>query len=65
MSRRHPGLQSPLPVRRYWRGEARAEGCMTYLIVEIALWLVLAAIIGGGVGWWLKTISVRREAERE
>ncbi|MFT7581577.1 MAG: hypothetical protein ACI9MR_003255 [Myxococcota bacterium] len=33
---------------------------MTYLVIEIALWLVLAAIIGGGVGWWLKSISVRR-----
>lgn len=36
---------------------------MTYLITEIALWLVLAAIIGGGVGWWLKSIAVRRQMD--
>lgn len=38
---------------------------MLYVLLEIWLWVVAAALVGAIFGWWIRSIRAAREVARE
>ena len=38
---------------------------MLYVLREILIWVVAAALVGAVFGWWVRSISARRQVARE